>query len=441
MSTLTKIIFGILVLFIIVLLYFGYTSKSTDIVEVIPTPKEVNALTFYHWWTSPGESVAIKSLIDVFSKKYPDVAIVAAPVVGGAGFKMFPIINSLISGGEGPDAFQMHAGYEARPFFDADLLSPINYIWESEQLESKIPKVLQDMNKFNGSYYSIPLTVHRSNVVWYNKILLDKYKIDTTKINTWDDLFAIADKLRTEGIQYPIQMGEAWTAAQVFETIIASQGIDTYEDWINGKITSENDERIINASSIFKKYLSYVNKDNVGLAWDEAIRRVIKKESAFSIMGDWANSEFKIVGMRYGKDYGSFLAPGTKSMYGLVVDTFQHPKGVAHITNSDRWLRVVASKEGQDAFNTLKGSISPRNDLDITKYDDYQKSAINDFKNAQYMYPSVVHGSGAPDSFKLKLNEIIAHFVVNQNINENASALSNATKQSISQYNNVWRLK
>jgi glucose/mannose transport system substrate-binding protein len=85
-------------------------------------------------------------------------------------------------------------------------------------------------------------------------------------------------------------------------------------------------------------------------------------EGAFCIMGDWADGEFRTAGKAYGKDYGAFLVPGTKGMFGLGVDTFQHPKGISDQTNSMRWLRLVASKEGQDAFNPVKGSISARSD-------------------------------------------------------------------------------
>lgn len=403
--------------------------------------KEVNALTFYTWWTSASEKAALNKFIEIFSKQYPDVAIIAAPVTGGAGFKMVPVIKSLIEGGEAPDAFQMHAGYEAKPYFDAGLLSPIDYIWESEKLGDFIPRVIQDMNKFDGHYYSVPVDLHRGNLVWYNKSLLDAQGINPDSLTTWEALFAAADKLKAKGVQYPIQMGESWTAAHVFETIIASEGIDVYEDWINGKITDKADPRLLQATATLERYLSYVNKDHNDLSWDEAIKRIIKKEGAFSVMGDWANGEFKLVGMKYGKDYGSIPVPGTKGMYGLIIDTFQHPKGISHPTNSDRWLKMVASREGQDAFNPAKGSISVRTDSDVDFYDSYQQAAINDFKNAKYLYPSVVHGSGAPETYKLKLIDVIGAFTVDLNAAKAVSDLADYTRKNISEYNRSWSIK
>lgn len=407
----------------------------------VSSKKEVNALTVYDWWTSPSESAAFNKLVEVYTKEYPDVAIMASPVLGGAGFKMLPVIKKLAEAGEAPDAFQMHAGYEARPYYDAGLLSSIDYIWQSEGLEKVIPQVVQDMNKFDGHYYSIPVDVHRSNVVWYNKNLLDKNGIKPATLITWEAFFTAADKLKSRGIKYPIQIGESWTLAHAFEQIVASEGISFYEDWVNGKVVDANDPRLLKALKTFKQYLSYINSDYKTTTWDVAVKRVIKGESAFSIMGDWANGEFKLAGMKYGVDYGTILVPGTQGMYGLVMDTFQHPNWISHPTNSDRWLRVVASSKGQDSFNPVKGSISPRSDSDISKYDLYQQAAIKDFKTAKFLFPSVTHGSGAPESFKLKLNGIMENFAVDFDVVKAATALTKATSENLSDYNKVWTLK
>jgi glucose/mannose transport system substrate-binding protein len=411
------------------------TNVNTTANALAGTQKqEVNALTFYHWWTSASEAAAINALIKVFTDKYPDTAVMPTPVIGGAGYTMFGIVQPLVIAGEAPDAFQMHAGYEAKPYFDAGLLDPIDALWKSENLEAIVPSVVQDMCKFDGHYYAVPVDVHRSNLVWYNKPLLDKNGIDPSKLTTWDDFFAACDKLKASGV-------ESWTESHVLEQIIASQGIDFYQDFVNGKVTSPDDPKLVKSLEIFKKYLSYTNPDSASLSWDVATKRIIKGEGAFNIMGDWANGEFKIIGMVYGKDYGTFTVPGTSNMYGLVVDTFQHPKGALHPTNSEKWLKVVVSKEGQDAFNPKKGSISVRSDSDVTRYDDYQKSAIADFKNATYLFPSVVHGSGAPEQFKIKLNEVVTTFLTDLDVPKAATALTAETKTIAGNYSIVWSLK
>jgi glucose/mannose transport system substrate-binding protein len=411
------------------------------VVWYITRPKE-DVVEIYHWWTSGGEKAAIDALVAVFEDRYPDVFVKQTPVAGGAGYVMKALMKSLVLAGEAPDAFQMHAGYEGKPYFDADYLEPISDLWDAEGWKDVIPDVVEAMVKFDGEYYAVPVNIHRVNVVWYNKPLLDENDIDPADLTTWDDFFAACDTLVDAGIDYPIALGDSgkWTDTHVLEQIIAGEGIAFYEDWVNGEVTSATDTTLVHALNTFKTYLDYVNPDHAALTWDQAIARVITGEAAFSVMGDWANGEFLVAEKVYDTDYGTFPTPGTADMYGLCIDCFQHPKGVAHPANSLNWLRVVGSKEGQDAFNPLKGSIPARTDADITKYGPYQKAAIDDFTTVTYMYPSVTHGSGAPEAFTAELNDIMSAFVTDKDVSAAATALTDATTAASADYTTVWSL-
>jgi glucose/mannose transport system substrate-binding protein len=426
---------------IIGLVLLAIISISIIIVSTQQREKE-NILVIYHWWVSPGEYAAISALINVFVDKYPEVVVMPTSVIStsSAGGKnvLFDIMNKLIKKKETPDVFQGLAGYGVREYYDAGFLEKVDNVWESEGLEEVIPKTIQVMCQFDRHYYSVPVGVHRTNVVWYNKKILNKNGLNSGNITTWNAFFDACDKLKSSGIQYPIQMGAAWTAAHVFDQIIASQGINLYQGWVNGNLSSD-DPRFLEAFKIFKRYLSYVNPDNADVSWDSATRRVIEGEGAFTIMGDWAEGEFKAAEMVYDEDYGTFVVPGTSKMYGLVIDTFHKPKYVPHSENSERWLEVVSSREGQDAFNPVKGSISARKDADVSKYDLYQQSAILEFITARYMFPAV--SNGAPKTFELKEQEIIAQFIKDQDTGKAAKALADYMKQIKNQYTINWELK
>jgi glucose/mannose transport system substrate-binding protein len=405
-------------------------------------PPPANALEIYHWWTSGGEKAAIDALVDVFKKKYPDVVVIQSPVAGGAGYVLKSVMKSLVLAGEAPDAFQLHAGYEMKPYVDAGYLEPIDDLWKSEGWENVIPPVVRDMVNWGGHYYAVPVNIHRANVLWYNKKVLDKYGIDPATLNTWDGFFAACDKLKAAGVNYPIAMGGQgkWEIAHALEQILASEGIEFYQDLVNGKINDPNNPKLVDALNIFKKYLNYVNPDYAALTWDQAVAKVIRGEAAFTIMGDWANGEFFVANKTFGVDYGAIPVPGTQGMYGLVIDTFEHPKGVKHPENSIKWLKVVGSKEGQDAFNPIKGSIPARTDADISKYGPYQRAAIQDFRNAKYMYPSIVHGSGAPEVFATKFNDIASEFATTKDVSAAAKAIVDAISAAKPEYTKVWKL-
>ncbi len=434
METKTKYALGLILAIVITAGVVGGVS----FVAFGPRPTS-NTLEIYHWWTSGGEAAAIAALIDVFEDDYPDVTVIQSPVSGGAGYTMLGIIKSLVLAGEAPDAFQMHAGYEGAPYYDADLLEPIDNVWTAE-LKAAVPDVVEDMNKFGDHYYSMPVNIHRSNIVWYNMKALTDVGINPNTLTTWTAFFSACDTLKAGGMQYPIQIGPAWTVAHTFEQILASKGIDFYQDWINGEVTSATDSRLLDTFATFEKYLGYVNPDHASLTWDDCTKRIISGESAFNIMGDWANGEFYVADKEFGVDYGTFAVPGTEDMYGLVIDCFQHPKNVRHPINSERWLGVVGSNAGQDAFNPIKGSISARTDADTTKYGDYQQSAMVDFAAVTYMFPSVVHGSGAPESFKVKLSDVMSAYITDLDEASAAAALTSYTSSIADEYTKTWDL-
>lgn len=408
-------------------------------------PTAANVVEIYHWWTSGGESKAINALVDVFKSKYPSVGVIQSPVAGGAGYVMKSLMKTLVLAGEAPDAFQLHAGYEMKPYVDGGYLDPINDLWTSEGWGSVFPAVVKDMVSFSGNYYAVPVNIHRANVVWYNKHVLDGNGI-SANITTWDDFFAACHTLsHNTTLTSPISLGDSgpWAAAHVLEQMIASEGIDFYQDYINGKITNATNSTLVDALTKFTKYLNYTNANHATLTWDGATAMVIDGHSAFNVMGDWANGEFLVANMTYNVDYGTFPVPGTGDKYGLVIDCFEHPKGVKHPDNSLNWLKVVGSKDGQNAFNPIKGSISARTDLtatDIALYGPYQQAAIADFKTVTYMYPSVVHGSGMPEAFSTVLSNIVSTLVNDRNVNSAAISITNAVKDASSDFTKVWKL-
>ncbi len=415
-------------------LYYYYTT-------VLARPR-ANLLEIYHWWTSGGEKAAIDALVAVFQGKYPDVGVIQSPVAGGAGYVMKAVMKAMVAAGEAPDAFQVHAGYEMKPYVDAGYLDPIDDLWSQQGWEEVFPPVVKDMVKWGGHYYAVPVNIHRANVLWYNKHMLDRYGIDPATLETWDGFFEACEKLRAAGISHPIAMGGIgkWEIAHALEQIFVSQGIEFYQDLINGKLTDPNDPRLVRALQIFHRYLDYVNPDYATLTWDQAVARVIRGEAAFTIMGDWANGEFLVAGKVFGVDYGAIPAPGTKGIYVLVVDCFERPRGAKHPENSIKWLIVVGSKEGQDAFNPIKGSIPARLDADIAKYGPYQQQAINDFRNARYMAPSIVHGSGAPEKFASAFNDISSAFASNRDISAACRGIIDAINAARDEYVKEWRL-
>jgi glucose/mannose transport system substrate-binding protein len=418
-------------------------------------PAQADVLEIYHWWTSGGESDAINALVQVYENQYPNVTVIQSPVAGGAGYVFKSVIKPLVLAGQAPDAFQVHAGYEMKPYVDGGYLDPINDLWTANnaEWESVFPSVLQDMVNFSGTYYGVPVDIHRPNVVWYNKHILDANGINAN-ITTWDAFFAACDKLaQNTTLTSPVALGDkgTWAATHVLEQIMVSEGIPFYQSFINGNMTDKTNTYFVDALTKFSRYINYTNPNHSQLTWDQATALVYNGYCAFNIMGDWANGEFIKANKTYGTDYGTFPVPGTSNDYGLVVDCFEHPKNVKDPENSLNWLKVVGSADGQMAFNPLKGSIPARTDLmsnatDVAKFNPYQQDAINGFLHATYIYPSIVHGSAMPESFTSTLDTTISALVAAKGqsstsaISTAANSITQAITSSSGDFVKAWKL-
>lgn len=157
---------------------------------------------------------------------------------------------------------------------------------------------------------------------------------------------------------------------------------------------------------------------------------VAKGEAAMNVMGDWAKGYFTTdLKLKPGKDFGWTATPGTESSFMVITDTFGLPKGAKHPEATQEWLRVLGSAEGQDVFNPLKGSIPARVDADVSKYDEYGKEAIEQFKDSK-LVPSLAHGSAAPEGFVTEADQAVNTFVTQGDVDRLAQTLKETLEQA-----------
>src|SRR6185312_14029751 len=103
--------------------------------------------------------------------------------------------------------------------------------------KDRFPLSLIDMVSKDGNIYSVPVNIHRGNVMWYNKKVFEENGVEPPK--TFDDFFAVADKLEANGVT-PLALGdkEPWTATQLFESILLGQlGVDNYNKLWTGELS------------------------------------------------------------------------------------------------------------------------------------------------------------------------------------------------------------
>ena len=151
----------------------------------------------------------------------------------------------------------------------------------------------------------------------------------------------------------------------------------------------------------FAKMQDYLNPHHATLTWDQAVKELMEGKVAFTSMGDWAEGEFIKAGKKEREDFGWVNHPGTDGSFIIVADGFTLAKGAPHKEATIAWLKSLGSKESQEAFNTLKGSIPARTDVDKSKFDSYHQWSMTEFAKDRLL-PSCVHGEAAPAASEMR---------------------------------------
>ena len=377
-------------------------------------------LEIFSWW-SGDEGPALAALIKVYEAKYPGVAVDNATVTGGAGTNAKAVLKTRMLGGDPPDSFQAHAGQELTgTWVVAGRMQDLSALYKSEGWASKFPKAVIDLISYKGGIYSVPVNVHRSNVMWYVPSTMKKYGV--TAPTSWAGFLNTCTKLKAKGMATPLVMGENWTQQMIWESVaVGVLGPKGWNDLFAGKLKF-TDPRVVGVWTTYGKVLDCANKDASGLSWQQATDRVLSGQAAFNIMGDWAAGYMTTTKkLAPGTGFAWSASPSTNGTFIMLADSFGLPKGAKDPAEVNNWLKVLGSKEGQDAFNPLKGSIAARTDSDLSKYSTYSKSAAKDWKS-KVIVGSMVHGAAANESFTSGFGSINDAFVGNRDSKAAAQA-------------------
>lgn len=377
-------------------------------------PDEVDRaqVEVFTWWTAGGEAEALDAVVAIFEERYPQYEFFNAAVAGGAGGAARAVLATRLAADAPPSTWQVHAGQALiGTYVVAGQVEPLNWLFEEEGWLDVLPEALIQQISHEGNIYSVPVGVHRANVMWYVPEQLEGFGVEVP--TTWDEFFAVAEVLEAQGVT-PLALGEQWTALHLFETVLlGTMDTATYNGLWDGT-TDWGGPEVAEAIAVFSRLLDYTNTDAPVLTWDQATQLVIDGHAAFNIMGDWAAGYFRAQGLEPGDaGFGWAPVPGTTGAFQWLSDSFTLPVNAFNRDGAVAWLRVVGSREGQDAFNPIKGSIPPRTDFDRGLYDAYLVSALDDWGRDE-LAPSLAHGAAASDSFKAEIVTALGFFLTDR---------------------------
>ena len=121
-----------------------------------------------HWWTSGGESAALKVIATEFTKAggvWIDNA-----VAGGVNARAAAINRTI--GGDPPTAMQFNTGKQFDELVEAGLLTDVEALATEGKWRSLIPEAIAKATTRDGKMYAVPINIHGQNWLFYNKAVL-----------------------------------------------------------------------------------------------------------------------------------------------------------------------------------------------------------------------------------------------------------------------------
>jgi glucose/mannose transport system substrate-binding protein len=380
----------------------------------------------FSWWTSGGEAAGLQKLFDAFTAANAGVEIVNATVAGGGGNNAQAVLQSRLSANNPPDAWQTHLGHELYDkYVDPGYTADISSLYASEGWNDVMPQGIIDQVTKDGKQYAVPVGVHRGNGLWYNKKVVADAGVTVGETISMDELMSALEAVKAKGVT-GLALGDKdpFVAPQTFENVLlGAVGAENYMQLFSGDLAWD-DQSVKDAMTSFAKLLDYVNSDHSGLAWSDATGLLISDKAAFNTMGDWAYGEF--VNSKVTDNIGWVSFPGSDNAFVLVVDCFATSPKSPNPDAAASWLKVCGSKQGQEEFNPLKGSIPARTDVDKSKFSAYHQWSMANFASSS-LVPSVAHGEAAVPAFQQALYDAAAAFVTDKDVDAFSSALVDAS--------------
>lgn len=396
-------------------------SSAVLAVALSSTAVKAADVEVLHWWTSGGEAAALEVLKKDLQGK--GVAWKDMPVAGGGGEAAMTALRARVTGGNPPTAVQA-LGFDILDWAKQGVVGNLNAQAAAEGWDKVVPAALQGFAKVNGNWISAPVNVHSTNWVWISKAALDKAggKAPTT----WDELVAVLDKMKANGITPLAHGGQPWQDATIFDAVVLSLGTDFYkQSMIDLDPAALGGAKMVEAFKRLAKLRTYVDDNFSGRDWNLASAMVIEGKAGMQMMGDWAKGEFIKAGKKPGADFVCIRFPGTQGAVTFNSDQFMMFKKAGAEDAQLKMASAIMNPAFQSAFNVVKGSVPARTDVPNAAFDDCGKKGMADLAEANTkgtLFGSMAHGHAAPAGVKSAVYDVVTAAFNNELPPEKAAA-------------------
>ncbi len=379
-----------------------------------------------HWWTSGGESAAVKQV----AQAYRDAGGVWVDTAIAGGDQSRAVTINRIVGGNPPTAAQFNTSKQFLDVIEAGMLNNVDKVARAQNWDQMLPEPIVDVIKVDGHYYAVPLNIHMQTWFWYSKAAFKKAGIDKEP-ESMGEFFAALDKLKAAGIIPLAHGGQSWQETVLFSAILANMGgkelyLKAMRDRDQATLLGPDFRKVMLA---FKRLKSYVDAGSPGRNWNDATALVISGKAGFQVMGDWAKGEFTNARQIAGQHYGCMAGFNAATPYLIQGDVFVFPQtDSAQAVRAQQLLAKVVSQPGlQVTFSKLKGSIPVRTDVNAAELDVCARKGIEIMKD-RGRQAGVTEVYLTPDQNGAMQDVLTAYWNTNMPVEKAQKSIANALK-------------
>ncbi len=191
-------------------------------------------------------------------------------------------IRTMVAAGEPPDVFYFNFNPNDLSLFKSgELLDFSPYMdaaWRARFYQSDL-----DSLTYDGKLLAIP-GEQGPVVFYYNKAVLAKVGVTSLPV-TWDDFFALADKLKAAGIGAAslFTADDAWHATNFLSYFAAEAGGPK----VFAPGASMDSPAVVKAASMLQRLFHYAAADAIGAKWAVSVQDFVQGRTAVLVDGPW----------------------------------------------------------------------------------------------------------------------------------------------------------
>ena len=248
-----------------------------------------------------------------------------AAVSGGGGANARQALAARLQAGSPPDSWQVHPAGQLKSYVDGGQVADLTELWTQNELgTSQMPKDVAEAQQVNGKYYTVPIGVHRGNVLWTNPAVLSKANVTIDPQPAVDGLIAGLKKVRVNA--GPRRSASATRTSSPHRSCWNHSSCPGRARMTGRSCSptrySFDAPEVKQALEDYKTILSLANKDHSAVTWDEAAKKMADGSCAVTLMGDWAYGEMVNAGKKPGTDFAWVTFPGKADVFDYVGDGF-----------------------------------------------------------------------------------------------------------------------